>query len=145
MSKPNNKHQSGDKDASKKRKQKDLSGIQIAYFNVFATKNNTIFTMTDPSGKVILPQASSGQNFRGTKKSTPYAAKETAFKLLSSAHSLGINNINLNLRGIAPGRDAAVEALKTFCATNPNFVVNAVCDKTPFPHNGCRPKKRRRV
>ena len=136
---------SKEKSAVVKKKVKNLSNITVAKFNVFATKNNTIVSVTDGMGNVLVGQISSGMFFRGAKKSTPFASKQIVTKILEQIYSFGLKTIDLNLKGIGSGRDAAVEAIKIFASNNHQLIVNSVADKTPFPHNGCRARKRRRV
>jgi len=128
-----------------KKRVKNLSNVSVAKFNVFATRNNTIISVTDGSGNVLVGQISAGMFFRGAKKSTPFASKNIATKILEQIYSLGIRTIDLYLKGIGSGRDAVVEAIKIFAMSNPQIIVNSVADRTPFPHNGCRARKKRRV
>ena len=128
-----------------KKRVKNLSNVSVARFNVFATRNNTIISVTDGSGNVLVGQISAGMFFRGAKKSTPFASKNIATKILEQIYSLGIRTIDLYLKGIGSGRDAVVEAIKMFSINNPQIIINCVADRTPFPHNGCRARKKRRV
>ena len=130
---------------SVKKRVKNLSNVTVAKFNVLATKNNTIISVTDGSGNVLVGQISSGMFFRGAKKSTPFASKNIATKVLEQIYTLGIRTIDLNLKGIGSGRDAVVEAIKIFAIANNQFIINSIADRTPFPHNGCRARKKRRV
>ena len=148
ISKNTNKNQpkaSSNQQSVAKKRVKNLSNVTVAKFNVLATKNNTIISICDGSGSVLVGQMSSGMFFRGSKKSTPFASKQIATKILEQIYSMGIKTIDLNLKGIGSGRDAVVEAIKIFSLSNPQLIVNSIADKTPFPHNGCRSRKRRRV
>jgi small subunit ribosomal protein S11 len=144
-----NKKKSGDKKQgqalAQKKRVKNLASITVAKFHILATKNNTIVVATDPNGNSLVGQVSSGKFYRGAKKSTPFAAKDITTKLLEQIFSLNIKTIDVIVKGIGSGRDASIEAIKNFCLNNSSFIVNSIADATPFPHNGCRAPKRRRV
>lgn len=125
------------KSKSKKKIKRQVSSGR-AYIK--ATYNNTLVTFTDPTGKA-LAQCSAGQvGFRGPKKSTPYAAGIIVAKAVEKVKPYGLKEVNVFVRGVGGGREAAIRAL------NANGVnVLSIKDVTPIPHNGCRPKKPRRV
>ena len=108
--------------------------------HILATFNNTIVTLTDPQGNVIS-WASAGQNgFRGSRKSTPYAAQITAEQAARRAVDNGMRQVDVFVKGPGSGRESAVRSLQSAGLT-----VLSITDITPIPHNGCRPPKRRRV
>ena len=120
----------------KKKTRVDSEGIGF----VKATFNNTIVTLTDKHGNTIAWCSSGVLGFKGSRKSTPFAATETAKKAAEDAMALGLSTIEVRVKGPGGGREAAVRALR---ATGLN--VTAIMDVTPIPHNGCRPPKKRRV
>lgn len=110
----------------------------VAHIN--ASFNNTIVTITDRNGNTLAWATSGGSGFRGSRKSTPFAAQIASERAAKAASEYGIKNIDVIIKGPGPGRDSAVRAL------NANgFNVKSITDATPIPHNGCRPPKRRRV
>jgi len=126
------------KKAGKPRKEKKL--VVNGVVHIQATFNNTIITITDMSGNVIA-QASPGQvGFKGSRKSTPFAAQLAAKNALKKAMSLGLKTAEVRVKGPGVGREAALRALQM-----DGFSVTLIRDVTPIPHNGCRPPKRRRV
>jgi len=106
---------------------------------VQSTFNNTIITYTDPSGNVVCWR-SSGQSFRGSRKSTPYAAQIASESATRAAMDMGMREVDVYVKGPGPGREAA---LRTIQATG--LRVRSITDVTPIPHNGCRPPKKRRI
>lgn len=105
-----------------------------------ATFNNTLITFTDPKGNVISWTNTGNVGFKGTRKSTPYAATTTIEESIRKAKERGINAIEVYIKGPGPGRDAVLRVLR-----NSGLDINLLADVTPIPHNGCRPKKPRRV
>ena len=126
--------------AAKKRvKRKIVADVHGKAF-IRATFNNVIVTITDTYGNTI-PWSSAGKNgFRGSKKNTPYASQVSADKAARSAHEMGLRKVDVVVRGPGSGREAAIRAL-----TAAGLEVLSITDRTPLPHNGCRPPKRRRV
>ena len=123
---------------SKKKKIKKHILNGIAY--VQSTFNNTIITIADTNGNVVS-WASAGQKvFKGSRKSTPYAAQLAAEDAGKKASEHGVKTVDIQVQGPGSGRESALRALQTI-----GFQVNSIRDVTPIPHNGCRPKKRRRV
>ena len=108
--------------------------------HIYASFNNTIVTITDRQGNVLSWATSGGSGFRGSRKSTPYAAQVAAERAAEVALEYGLKNLDVMVRGPGPGRESAVRALNA-----KGFKVTSISDVTPIPHNGCRPSKRRRV
>ncbi len=108
--------------------------------HVHASFNNTIITITDRQGNTLSWATSGGSGFRGSRKSTPFAAQVAADKAGQSAKEYGLRNLDVNVKGPGPGRESAVRALN-----NAGFKITSITDVTPIPHNGCRPPKKRRV
>jgi len=105
-----------------------------------ASFNNTLATLTDTDGNVSLWSSTGAVGFKGSRKSTPFAATTAIEKLLQEAKSGGLRQIEVYIKGPGPGRDAVLRVLKNF-----DFKIGLIADVTPIPHNGTRPKKRRRV
>ncbi len=108
--------------------------------HIYATFNNTIITITDRQGNALAWATSGGSGFRGSRKSTPFAAQVAAERAGTRAKDYGMKNIEVMVRGPGPGRESAVRSLN-----NIGFKITSITDVTPIPHNGCRPPKRRRV
>lgn len=108
--------------------------------HIFATFNNTIVTITDPKGNTIAWASAGSAGFRGSRKSTPYAARLASQNALQEAKDNGMQEIEVFVKGPGPGREAAIRAIAAS-----GMRVTAINDITPVPHNGCRPPKRRRV
>lgn len=121
----------------RKRKEKQIVPEGIAHIQ--ATFNNTIVTITDPNGHTIA-WASAGMNFRGSRKSTPFAAQQTAEAVAKKAMEQGMKRVEVRVKGPGAGRESTIRALS---ATG--LEITSLKDVTPIPHNGCRPPKRRRV
>ena len=121
-------------------KKKEKKNIPVGVAHVQATFNNTIITFTDLKGNVVS-WASSGQSgFKGSRKSTPFAAQVAAESAARRAQEHGMRSVGILVKGPGSGREAAMRAIN-----NAGFKVNFIRDVTPVPHNGCRPPKRRRV
>jgi small subunit ribosomal protein S11 len=108
--------------------------------HIQATFNNTIITLTDPSGNTIAWASAGTAGFKGSRKSTPYAAQIAAQQAARSAQDNGMRELDIFVKGPGPGREAAIRSLQAA-----GLVVRSITDVTPIPHNGCRPPKRRRV
>ncbi len=122
---------------SRKRIKKEVAdGIA----HVHASFNNTIITITDRKGNALSWATSGGSGFRGSRKSTPFAAQVAAEKAGIVAQEFGMKNLDVMIKGPGPGRESAVRSLN-----NLGFKINNIVDVTPIPHNGCRPPKKRRV
>ena len=124
------------KPVKKKIKKNVIDGIA----HVHASFNNTIVTITDRQGNVLSWATSGGSGFRGSRKSTPFAAQVAAEKAGEAAKEYGLKNLEVEIKGPGPGRESAVRALN-----NVGYKISSISDVTPIPHNGCRPPKRRRV
>ena len=123
---------------SKKKKVKKVVNEGIAHIN--ASFNNTIVTITDKQGNTLAWATSGGSGFRGSRKSTPFAAQIAAEKAGQKATVFGLKSLEVLVKGPGPGRDSAVRALN-----NAGYKITNIKDITPLPHNGCRPPKKRRV
>lgn len=121
----------------KKAKKKFVSSGKIF---IQATYNNTIITVTDQSGAVIAWSSAGKMGFKGPKKSTPYAAGVTVRDLMDRLKDVGLKTVDVFVRGVGSGREAAVRAFGA-----QGMAINSIKDITPIPHNGCRPPKVRRV
>jgi small subunit ribosomal protein S11 len=108
--------------------------------HVHASFNNTIITITDRQGNALAWATSGGSGFRGSRKSTPFAAQIAAEKVGTVVKEFGMKNVEVRVKGPGPGRESAVRALNAA-----GFKVTSISDVTPIPHNGCRPPKKRRV
>ena len=108
--------------------------------HVHASFNNTIITITDRQGNTLSWATAGGSGFRGSRKSTPFAAQVAAERAGQAAQELGMKNLEVMVKGPGPGRDSAVRALNAI-----GFKISRIDDVTPIPHNGCRAPKRRRV
>jgi small subunit ribosomal protein S11 len=107
---------------------------------VNSTFNNTLITITDVQGNTISWSSAGGQGFKGSRKSTPFAAQVAAEDAARKAQEHGMKTLEVNVRGPGSGRESALRALQAA-----GFVITAIRDVTPIPHNGCRPRTRRRV
>ncbi|MBL7158991.1 30S ribosomal protein S11 [Candidatus Microgenomates bacterium] len=121
-------------------KKKILKHVNKAKFFITATFNNTIITVTDMDGNTLCWGSAGVAGFKGARKSTPFAATITAKKVIETAKMMGVREIEIYIKGPGMGREATLRALK-----GSYFKVNLIADVTPIPHNGVRPKKRRRV
>jgi small subunit ribosomal protein S11 len=121
----------------RRREKKNISS-GIAHVN--ATFNNTMITITDVQGNTISWSSAGGQGFKGSRKSTPYAAQIAAEDAGRKAQEHGVRTLEVNVKGPGSGRESALRALQAV-----GFTITAIRDVTPIPHNGCRPPKRRRV
>lgn len=123
---------------SKKKQQKTIPSMGRVY--ITAGFNNTIVTVTDIEGNALFSNSSGGSGFKGSRKSTPYAATKTTQELAEKASGAGLREVSVFVKGPGLGRIPAIKALKTG-----GLNVVSITDTTPIPHNGCRPKKKRRV
>jgi small subunit ribosomal protein S11 len=127
--------------AEKKTKKKTTSRLlEKVKLNVQATFNNTLVTATDLEGNTVAWATAGGAGFKGTRKSTPFAATTTVEKLISHLKGRGVKEVEVYIKGPGPGRDAALRVVRAA-----GLRINLIADVTPIPHNGSRPKKKRRV
>ena len=119
---------------------KSKKAPNLGVTHVKSTFNNTIISISDDSGNVISWSSAGAKGFKGSRKSTPYAAQIAADSAASKALELGMKNLSVEVKGPGSGRESALRALQ-----NIGFIINNIKDVTPLPHNGCRPKKKRRV
>ncbi|MFH1460830.1 MAG: 30S ribosomal protein S11 [Patescibacteria group bacterium] len=124
---------------SKKKKSK-LDHLERAYLYIQSTYNNTLITLVDLNGSVVAWASAGSVGFRGPKKATPFAASRVVDTLLGKVAGLGLREISIFVKGVGSGRDAAIRAL-----ANHGLEISLIKDVTPVPHNGCRPRKPRRV
>jgi small subunit ribosomal protein S11 len=122
----------------KKKSKRSIPASGVAHIQ--ATFNNTIISITDPTGGVVAWASAGGSGFRGTKKGTPFAASAAAEKVAAKALEAGVREINVLVKGPGAGRETAIRSLQAA-----GLDVLSIKDVTPIPHNGCRPPKRRRV
>jgi small subunit ribosomal protein S11 len=122
------------------KKKKEKKNIPTGVAHIQSTFNNTIVTITDPTGNVVSWSSSGTQGFKGSRKSTPFAAQLAAEDAAKKAMEHGMRTIDVYVKGPGAGREAAIRALQVA-----GFTINLIRDVTPIPHNGCRPPKRRRV
>jgi len=125
--------------AYKARKRKVKKNIPEAVAHIHATFNNTIITITDKEGKAISWASAGTIGFKGSKKSTPYAAGLAAEAAAKAAFDCGVRKVEVFAKGMGSGRETAIRSLAT-----PGLEITAISDVTPIPHNGCRPPKRPR-
>ena len=123
--------------ASTKKGKRALSSGQV---HIFASFNNTIVTVTDTEGNTVAWGSAGSAGFKGSRKSTPFAARLAAEQAVRTAQQLGIQEVDLFVKGPGPGRENAIRAVQSM-----GLRVRSIADITPIPHNGCRPPKRRRV
>ena len=128
-----------EKKSSDKKKSKKNFG-QNGVVHIKSSFNNTIVTISDISGNAVSWSSSGSMGFRGSKKSTPYAAQIATDAAGKKAYDVGLRKIDVLMKGPGSGRESALRALQ-----NIGFIINNIKDVTPLPHNGCRPKKKRRV
>ncbi|MDA8420346.1 MAG: 30S ribosomal protein S11 [Pseudomonadota bacterium] len=123
-----------------KAKKRARKSVAEGIAHIHASFNNTIITITDRQGNVLSWATAGGAGFKGSRKSTPFAAQVAADKAGRAAQEFGIKALEIKVKGPGPGRDSAVRALHVI-----GYEISNIIDVTPIPHNGCRPAKRRRV
>jgi small subunit ribosomal protein S11 len=121
-------------------KKKTKKNVQSGICHIQSTFNNTIVTITDVSGNVVSWSSAGVRGFKGSRNSTPFAAQLAAEDAAKKAMEHGVRNVTVYVNGPGSGRESALRALNTA-----GFKINLIRDVTPVPHNGCRPRKRRRV
>ncbi len=126
--------------AKTSRKKKVKKTVVDGIAHVHASFNNTIITLSDRQGNVLSWATSGGAGFRGSRKSTPFAAQVAADAAGRAAQEYGLRNLEVRIKGPGPGRESSVRALNAL-----GYKITNIVDVTPIPHNGCRPPKKRRV
>lgn len=121
-------------------RRRERKNITSGVAHVNATFNNTMITITDAQGNSIAWSSAGSQGFKGSRKSTPYAAQMAAEDAGKKAQEHGVKTLEVEVKGPGSGRESALRALQAV-----GFTITAIRDVTPIPHNGCRPRKRRRV
>lgn len=123
--------------AASRKTKRSLSSGQV---HIFASFNNTIVTVTDSQGNTVCWGSAGSAGFKGSRKSTPFAARLAAEQALKTAMGMGIQEVDMIIKGPGPGRESAIRAVQSM-----GIKVRSIADVTPVPHNGCRPPKKRRV
>ena len=123
--------------AGAKKARRNISSGQV---HIFASFNNTIVTITDMEGNTVAWGSAGSAGFKGSRKSTPFAARLAAEQAIKAGQQLGIQEVELFVKGTGPGRENAIRAVQAM-----GLRVRSISDITPVPHNGCRPPKKRRV
>ena len=122
------------------KKGKERKHVANGIAHIHASFNNTIVTITDTAGNVITWSSSGSKGFKGSRKSTPFAAQVASEVAGRAAIEQGVKNLDVEIKGPGPGRESSVRALAAL-----GIRINMIADVTPVPHNGCRPQKRRRI
>ncbi|MDA8160050.1 MAG: 30S ribosomal protein S11 [Desulfobacteraceae bacterium] len=123
-----------------KAKRKDKKNIPEGVVSIKSTFNNTLVTFSDKQGNAVSWCSSGCLGFKGSRKSTPFAAQSTVETAAKKAMDAGMRKVSVNIKGPGPGRESALRALQQV-----GLEVSKICDVTPIPHNGCKPPKKRRV
>ena len=126
--------------AAARTRKKVKKSVSEGIAHIHASFNNTIITITDRQGNALSWATSGGAGFKGSRKSTPFAAQVAAEAAGKAAQECGVKNLEVRIKGPGPGRESSVRALASL-----GIRINLISDVTPVPHNGCRPQKRRRI
>lgn len=126
--------------SSRRSSRKPTRTISHGKVHIHATFNNTIITITDVQGNTVVWASAGSSGFKGSRKSTPYAARIAAGEAITAAKEIGLQEVDILVKGPGPGREAAIRAVMA-----EEIRVRSISDVTPVPHNGCRPPKKRRV
>lgn len=126
--------------ATNKKAKQQSRNVLVGVAHIKSTFNNTIVSITDSSGHVLSWASTGMMGFKGSKKGTPFAAQLAAEQAGQAAADLGVLEVDVSVKGPGAGRETAIRALQSA-----GLVIRSITDRTPMPHNGCRPKKRRRV
>ncbi|MSQ09756.1 MAG: 30S ribosomal protein S11 [Dehalococcoidia bacterium] len=121
-------------------RRRERKSIPVGRAYIYSTFNNTVVTLTDPNGNAVSWASAGVAGFKGSRKSTPYAAQTAAEQAVRKALEHGLRQVDVYVRGTGSGREAAIRSLQ-----QAGLVITSIRDVTPIPHNGCRPPKRRRV
>jgi small subunit ribosomal protein S11 len=119
---------------------KSKKAISVGQVHIYASFNNTIVTVTDMQGNTLTWGSAGSAGFKGSRKSTPFAARLATDQAIKAAMAMGLREADVLIKGPGPGREAALRAMQTL-----GLKVRSISDVTPIPHNGCRPPKKRRV
>jgi small subunit ribosomal protein S11 len=130
----------GDRSPRRSGARKVKRTLSAGQVHISATFNNTIVTITDPQGNTVVWGSAGSVGFKGSRKSTPFAARLAAEQAIKAAQSMGMQEVEIIVKGPGPGRESAIRAVQAA-----GLKVTTITDKTPVPHNGCRPRKKRRV
>lgn len=125
---------------SRRGSRKTKRTISAGQIHIYATFNNTIITVTDTQGNTVAWASAGAIGFKGSRKSTPFAASLATEKAVNTAQGMGLQEVELFVKGPGPGRESAIRKVQAM-----GLKVTAISDVTPIPHNGCRPPKKRRV
>ena len=125
---------------SKRSGRRERKNIPFGQAHIQSTFNNTIITLTDPNGNVVVWASAGTAGYKGSRKSTPYAAQLAAQNVVKEAMDNGMREVDVFIKGPGPGREAAIRSIQAA-----GLKVRSITDQTPIPHNGCRPPKKRRV
>lgn len=126
--------------AKKSTKKKVRKNVARGIFHIKSTFNNTVVTVTDKNGQALCWDTGGSMGYKGSRKSTPFAAQRAAENCAQKAKKMGMKEIDIRVKGPGAGRESAIRAIQTA-----GLEIRAIEDVTPLPHNGCRPRKRRRV
>jgi len=140
MAKEQKKEEAKEQKAAPKARKKERKNVTTGVAHVNSTFNNTIVTITDAQGNTLAWSTAGNQGFKGSRKSTPYAAQVAAEDAGRKAKEHGVKTLEVLVKGPGSGRESALRALQSV-----GFTINSIVDITPVPHNGCRPRKKRRV
>src|SRR2546423_5036635 len=132
--------QPSQKAATTRTRKKVKKNVSEGIAHIHASFNNTVITITDRQGNALSWATSGGAGFKGSRKSTPFAAQVAAEAAGRAAQECGVKNLEVRIKGPGPGRESAVRALNAL-----GLKITSISDVTPVPHNGCRPPKRRRI
>jgi small subunit ribosomal protein S11 len=124
----------------KKTARREKRIVPVGQVHIQASFNNTIVTITDPKGNVLGWKSAGSVGFKGSRKSTPFAAQQAAVEAAKLAQDMGMQEVDVFVKGPGPGREAAIRSIQST-----GLRVRSITDVTPIPHNGCRPPKKRRV
>jgi small subunit ribosomal protein S11 len=130
----------GERSSRRSAARKTKRSLSAGQVHISATFNNTIVTVTDNQGNTVVWGSAGSAGFKGSRKSTPFAARLAAEQAIKGAMAIGIQEVEIFVKGPGPGRESAIRAIQAA-----GLKVTAITDKTPVPHNGCRPPKKRRV
>ena len=128
------------KPGGRRPRKRERKNVTVGVVHIKSSFNNTIVSVTDTEGNVISWASSGGVGFKGSRKSTPFAAQVAAEAAGKAALECGVKNLEVRIKGPGPGRESAVRALNAL-----GMKITSITDITPIPHNGCRPPKRRRI